>query len=304
MTHARAAGGAAPAWLQPHQHRRAGLRRARAGYRQPRRRNEAQVRAPGRIDARELGFSSVSFDLIYGLPLQTADSLRETIDAIDRLRPDDVSFLSLCTRAVDQAQPAPVHRSRPAGCRCAPSAAGAGTRRLRAAGFVEIGIDQYAQPRDPLARAAEHGALSRNFMGYAASASMPLIGLGVPPSATLAPRLRRTRRTSCATRRGWIAANCRSSVAMCWMHRTCACARIISGIATRHEAKWPVQDRSADWFQRAAPMLAELRKDGLIDLHDDGLRVTERGRPFLRNVCMAFDARAHRAEQSVRNDAA
>jgi oxygen-independent coproporphyrinogen III oxidase len=71
--------------------------------------------------------------------------------------------------------------------------------------------------------------------------------------------------------------------------------RVISDIVTRFEAQLP-QDPRAD--------LRELQQDGLIELRDDVLRVTERGRPFLRNICMAFDARTRRAEQSIRNDAA
>ena len=72
--------------------------------------------------------------------------------------------------------------------------------------------------------------------------------------------------------------------------------RIISDIVTRFETRVPPQVAHAE--------LRELQQDGLIELHDDRLRVPASGRPFLRNICMAFDARTHRAVESVRNDAA
>jgi oxygen-independent coproporphyrinogen-3 oxidase len=265
--------------------------------------DEAQVRTLVET-ARALGFSIVSFDLIYGLPLQTTDSVRETMDAIDRLRPDEICFYPY----------APVPWIKPSQRQFTeadlPDAdvrhqlLEQGRRRLRSSGFVEIGFDQYARANDPLARAAERGALTRNFMGYAATPSMPLIGLGSSAmgdaGTAFAQNEKNIMRYEARVDRGELPIQ-RGHVLDAQDLRL---RQLISDIATRHKVQWSVQDRSTEWFQHAAPMLAELRRDALIELQDEALSVTERGRPFLRNVCMAFDARAHRAEGSVRNDAA
>jgi oxygen-independent coproporphyrinogen III oxidase len=265
--------------------------------------DEAQVRTMVEA-ARALGFTTTSFDLIYGLPLQTTDSVRETMDAIDRLRPDEVSFYPY----------APVPWIKPSQRQFTEAdlpdsdvrhqLLEQGRRRLRSSGFVEIGFDQYARANGPLAKAAERGTLSRNFMGYAANASMPLIGLGSSAmgdaGTAFAQNEKNLMRYEARVDRGELPIQ-RGHVLG---QEDLRLRQLISGIANRREATWTIEDRSADWFPQAAHMLAELRKDGLIDLHDGGLSVTERGRPFLRNACMAFDARAHRAEESIRNDAA
>ena len=139
---------------------------------------EAQVRRV--IDAaRELGFTSISFDLIFGLPLQTADSLNATFDTVERLRPDRISFLPY----------AHVPWIKPSQRRYTeadlPDASARqqlfllGRERMGAGGMVEIGMDQYARRDEPLARALAGGTLHRNFMGFSASATQALIGLGV-----------------------------------------------------------------------------------------------------------------------------
>jgi oxygen-independent coproporphyrinogen III oxidase len=264
---------------------------------------ETQVRTAVE-SARTLGFSTISFDLIYGLPLQTTDSIRETMDAIDRLAPDEVCFYPY----------APVPWIKPSQRQFTDAdlpdsdvrhqLLEQGRRRLRAAGFVEIGFDQYAKTHDPLAKAAERDSLSRNFMGYAPTGSTPLIGLGSSAmgdaGTAFAQNEKNLMRYEARVDRGELPIQ-RGHVLDA---EDLLLRQIISDITTRRKAEWPVQERSAEWFHRAAPLLAELRQDGLIDLQDEGLRVTERGRPFLRNVCMAFDARNRRAQHSVRNDAA
>jgi oxygen-independent coproporphyrinogen-3 oxidase len=170
-------------------------------------------------------------------------------------------------------------------------------------GFVEIGMDQYALAGDPLAVAATNGTLARNFMGYAATSTTPLIGLGSSAmgdaGAAFAQNEKNLMRYEARVDRGELPIQ-RGHVLD---EQDLQLRQIICDIVTHFEASWSPQDQRADWLRQAAAALAELQQDGLIELRDHGLRVTDRGRPFLRNVCVAFDARA-RAEDSVRNDAA
>jgi oxygen-independent coproporphyrinogen-3 oxidase len=263
---------------------------------------EAQVRAT--VDtARALGFSAVSFDLIYGLPLQTTDSIETTMDAVERLRPDQICFYPY----------APVPWIKPSQRRFTEADLPerdvrqqlllAGRRRMAAAGFVEIGLDQYALAGDRLTMAATDGTLTRNFMGYGATPGAPLIGLGSSAmgdaGTAFAQNEKNLMRFEARVDRGELPIQ-RGHVLDAHDLRL---RRIISDIVTRFAASWSVHDLHADWYGQATAPLAQLQQDGLIELHGAGLRVTERGRPFLRNICMAFDARS-RAQQSVRNDAA
>jgi oxygen-independent coproporphyrinogen III oxidase len=130
-------------------------------------------------DARELGFTSLSFDLIFGLPLQTADSLAASFDIVDHLRPDRISYLPYAH--VPWIKPSQRQYTEAD----LPDAALRqqlyllGRSRMGASGFVEIGMDQYARTHDRLASALAEGRLHRNFMGFSASPTQALIGLGV-----------------------------------------------------------------------------------------------------------------------------
>ena len=247
-------------------------------------------------NARALGFSSISVDLIYGLPLQTVDSIETTMDALDRLRPDQICFYPY----------APVPWIKPSQRRFTEAdlperelrqqLLETGRRRMGVSGFVEIGLDQYAQSNDPLTQAAETGTLARNFMGYSLTSTTPLIGLGCSAmgdaGTAFAQNEKNLMRYEARVDRGELPIQ-RGHVLDA---QDLQLRRIISDIVTRFEARVPPQVAHAD--------LSELQQDGLIEFHDHRLCVTDRGRPFLRNVCMAFDARTRRAEEPVCNDVA
>ena len=187
---------------------------------------------------------------------------------------------------------------------CASSCWNMGAGALGAAGFVEIGLDQYARPGDPLAMAAANGTLARNFMGYGPASRTPLIGLGSSAmgdaGTAFAQNEKNLMRYEARVDRGELPIQ-RGHVLDAEDLRL---RHVISDIVNLRAVKWTASDMLTDWYRRALPLLAELRHDGLIDLQADALHVTSRGLPFLRNVCLAFDARTQRAGESVRNDAA
>ncbi|HWK51987.1 MAG TPA: oxygen-independent coproporphyrinogen III oxidase, partial [Steroidobacter sp.] len=131
------------------------------------------------VQARALGYRSVSFDLIYGLPLQTVASFGETLDTVVRMRPDRIAAygyahmprLFKAQRAIraDQLPDAETRLQLLA----------LTVERLTEAGYVYIGMDHFALPDDDLARAMRDGSLHRNFQGYSTHGDCDLIGLGV-----------------------------------------------------------------------------------------------------------------------------
>jgi oxygen-independent coproporphyrinogen-3 oxidase len=130
-------------------------------------------------DARAAGFTSVNFDLIYGLPLQTAESLERTISQVIGLRPDRIAFYSYAhvpwtsrgQRLFDESQlPSPEEKLR---------LYTGGQQQLLNSGYLDIGMDHFALPHDSLYAAREEGTLHRNFMGYTTNNTQVLVGLGV-----------------------------------------------------------------------------------------------------------------------------
>lgn len=129
--------------------------------------------------AREIGYTSINYDLIYGLPFQTVESITDTIDKVKLLRPDRIAFYSYAH--VPWIKPA----QRGYSDSDLPEASTkrklyeTGREMLEWAGYLEIGMDHFALPTDSLFKAAATGKLHRNFMGYTSDKTRLLIGLGV-----------------------------------------------------------------------------------------------------------------------------
>ena len=137
--------------------------------------------------AREAGFKSISVDLIYGLPKQTAHSLESTVNKVLAMSPDRIALYNYAhlpsifmpQRRINEAD--------------MPSAATKldilqnSVQQLADAGYVFIGMDHFAKPGDELTRALEQGRLQRNFQGYSTHADCDMIGLGVSSIGKVGP---------------------------------------------------------------------------------------------------------------------
>ncbi len=130
---------------------------------------------------RELGFGSVNFDLIYGLPFQTLESMSATLDQTLVLRPDRVAFYRLAViPEIFRWQNAFRHADLPAGEEALELSL-LGINRFLEAGYEFIGLDHFARPDEPLARARRDGSVRRTFQGMTTGRALDVIGLG--PSA-------------------------------------------------------------------------------------------------------------------------
>ncbi len=249
--------------------------------------SEQQVRAL--VDsARDSGFGNISFDLIYGLPLQTPDSLAATFDVVATLLPERISFLPYAQVPwIKPSQRRYTDADLPeAGQRHALLLLG--RERMGALGYVEIGIDQYALPTDPLVAALRAGTLSRNFMGFSASRTDALIGLGV--SAIGAARAAYVQNEKSLQRyemqlasgdlplqRGHVLSDEDQQIrAMLWT--------LFAGSAADIHAA-----QRSRWWPEVRAALAPLHADGLVELTGERITVTETGRAFLRRIGFAFD---------------
>jgi oxygen-independent coproporphyrinogen-3 oxidase len=256
--------------------------------------------------ARGLGFSSVSFDLIYGLPFQSVESVLRTLDEVVAIAPDrialyayaHVTWIAKQQRGFEREDlPAPGTRLR---------ILVAAIRRLLAAGYVHVGLDHFAKPDDELARAQRAGTLRRNFMGYTTRAGVDLVGLGPSAISELQAAYAQSQRELEA----WEDALAAPGLATLRGHRLSRddqerrfviqrllCDAGVDAFAFR--ARF-----GASFAARFAPELARLAayaEDGLLELAGDGsISVTPLGRLVLRTLAMAFDAYLPRQQREAR----
>ena len=256
--------------------------------------------------ARRLGFSSVNVDLMSGLPFQTPDSFAHTVaQVISVLAPDRVAVFSYAHVPWLN----PLQRSLEA----VPLPRGwvkflifrAAAEQFLAAGYTFIGMDHFARPDDELARALASGSLHRNFMGYTVLAGTDLIGVGatsigdvggsfVQNEKNLARYGRAVTTGKFPVERGF--ARSREDDLRGAVIRRLICTFQL-------EFEWLRQTFGVDGEEHFAAELAQLRgafaADGLVEITPAGVRVTPRGRVFIRNICMPFDAYLESAKGSA-----
>ncbi|HEY7377574.1 MAG TPA: oxygen-independent coproporphyrinogen III oxidase [Steroidobacteraceae bacterium] len=259
--------------------------------------SEEQVRELT-AEARRIGFTSINYDLIYGLPLQTLQSIETTLAAVERLRPDRIAFYAYAhVPWIKPSQRRFTEADLPQGD-AKRALYERGREILENAGYREIGMDHFALESDSLSQAARDATLHRNFMGYTSRHVAPLIGLGVSAigdawtafvqnEKTIEPYQERVRRRELPILRGHLLDE-----------EDLLLRRLILELMTRFRTRWDGLSASHAHLRALPQRLHELIDDELVRLEGESCEVTERGRAFIRNVCMAFDARlARRAPQ-------
>jgi oxygen-independent coproporphyrinogen-3 oxidase len=241
--------------------------------------------------AREVGFTSINYDLIYGLPFQTRESIRQTIDIVRQHRPDRIAFYAYAhVPWIKPSQRRFTEADLPAGDDKR-ALYELGRTMLEEVGFREVGMDHFALESDSLWKASQNGTLHRNFMGYTSRQVAPLIGLGVSAigdswrafaqnEKLLETYQARVESGEIPIHRGHLL-NSEDQVIR----------RHILDLMTRMKTAWEQREGYTEFLETVPERLSELERDGLVKITGRECVVTEKGRAFLRNVCMAFDAR-------------
>lgn len=247
--------------------------------------------------ARAIGFTSVNFDLIYGLPKQTWERLQYTILVSAGLRPDRLAFYSYahtpwmnCSqRLIDSADlPNAEEKLR---------LYEQGKSWLLEQGYQHVGMDHFALPSDELFQAAQAGVLHRNFMGYTTQHSDLLLGLGVSAISDTGTAFAQNEKTIGgyyqAIRGGQLAVG----KGYFLTEEDRVFRRHILDIACQGST-----DLDMTWQgtleEYTLPALRDMESDGLLILDGHTVRLTEKGRPLLRHVCKAFDLHLLRNERA------
>lgn len=249
----------------------------------------------GLIDAaRSSGFNSVSVDLIYGLPLQTAKSFEKTIDSVLTARPDRLSVynyahlphLFRAQRMISSEDvPAPEVRL---------EILASTVTRLVDAGYVYIGMDHFALPDDELSIAMEEGTLQRNFQGYSTCLETDLVGMGVSAIGKVGNSFVQNRKDI----RDWQAAIEAGKLPV-WrgiglsgedrLRRGVISAIMCQGYVRFGEFENKFKIDFNEHFALELDLLKPLQDDGLIEMSEQSLDVTATGLLLLRVIAMKFD---------------
>ena len=248
--------------------------------------------------ARSMGYTSVNYDLIYGLPRQSSSTIAKTIDIVNDLRPDRIAFYSYAhVPWMKPAQKSYEH--------LLPSQEQKlemyllGKERLAACGYQEVGMDHFAIEQDELHQAHKAGKLHRNFMGYTTQSTQFSLGLGVSSISDTWTAFGQNEKDinqykSLVSEGRLPLAKGHFLTAEDLFFR-----RQILSIMCSGQTTWQPEELDRHGLGINWELVDELRHDGLIHVDDASLQVTLLGRQFLRNISMAFDARLWRKRGST-----
>jgi oxygen-independent coproporphyrinogen III oxidase len=250
---------------------------------------ESQVRAVTE-EARALGFSSINYDLIYGLPFQNLKSIEQTIEAVNRLRPDRIAFYAYAH--VPWVKPGQRHFTKkdlPSGDEKR-ALYEFGRSMLVTEGYREIGMDHFALETDVLYQAFLNKKLHRNFMGYTARFVAPLLGLGVSAISDCSDAFAQNEKDL----ELYEERVARGEIPIFRGHKLnnedVILRRHVLNLMTHFKTSWDTPEVYVPYLDSVTERLEPLAQDELVKLTAQSCEVTDVGRPFLRNICMAFDA--------------
>lgn len=240
--------------------------------------------------AKSIGYTSVNYDLIYGLPKQTRGSIVDTIEKVKVLNPDRIAFYSYAhVPWIKPGQRSFTEKDLPVGIEKSVLYE-TGRNMFEEYGYKEIGMDHFALKNDSLYISMLEGNLHRNFMGYTSSGKNQLmIGLGVSSISdswtafaqnvkTIESYYEMLEKNLFPIFKGHILSN-----------EDLIVRKHILNIMCNFETDWSDPSSQFDALPLVKNALQELERDGFIQISPFHFKVTDTGRPFLRNICMAFD---------------
>lgn len=236
--------------------------------------------------SRRLGYESVNFDLIYGLPSQTEDKVRSMVQKTCELMPDRIALYSLAVVPwIKPAQKLFKDEDLPKGQEKR-KLYEISRELLLNAGYVEIGMDHFSLPKDSLTKASEQKRLHRNFMGYTDRRTDVLLGLGVSAISETPEcfhqnekRLplyeKRVSEGQVPTHRGHVLSSDDR------LRREQILKFMTEGEVVLEEKQ----------IKDVESYLQEMVSDQLVVFEQNKMKITNKGKPFLRNACMSLDHR-------------
>ena len=250
--------------------------------------------------AREIGYKSVSHDLVFGLPHQTWDAMEFTIRKTLELKPDRLAFYSYAhvpwikgvgQRGFDENDLPSGEEKR--------KLYENGKKLLEELGYIEVGMDHFSLEKDDLYQSLIHKKLHRNFMGYTSSNTQLMVGLGMSAISdswyafaqnekSVEEYQKRVEEGIIPVVKGHIL-----------NEEDLKLRRHILNLMCQLETTF-TPENSFEELPEALKKLQEMQEDGLVEISGNIVKITEKGRVFTRNVAMAFDLRMMRKMPETR----
>jgi oxygen-independent coproporphyrinogen-3 oxidase len=245
--------------------------------------------------AKEIGYTSIGHDLIFGLPFQTLEDVIDTIDKTNSIQPDRLAFYSYAhvpwikgngQRGFKNSDLPKDDEKR--------KLYEEGKKRLAKNNYIEIGMDHFALETDSMYTSFKEGKLHRNFMGYTSSKTQLMIGLGVSSISdswysfaqnvkTIEEYYEKLEHNEFPIFRGHILTS-----------EDLIIRKHILNLMCQFETSWADKELFFDEIPDIIIQLKEMEHDGLLKITKNKLSITQKGKPFVRNICMAFDLRLKR----------
>ncbi len=241
-------------------------------------------------EARRIGYTSINFDLVYGLPFQKLKTIEDTIKKVIELKPDRIAFYSYAhvpwikpgqRKFTEKDLPVDLEKR---------NLYEKGLELFAQAGYQDIGMDHFSLRTDPLYESMKKKKVHRNFMGYTDNYTEMMISLGVSAISdtwnsfaqnikVLEPYQQTVAEGRFPIFKGHIL---NEEDLMVRKH--------ILNIMCKGETEWSEKELLSDTFNEGITRCKTLEIDGLLNLSSNKLVVTEEGKAFLRNICLCFDA--------------
>lgn len=251
--------------------------------------------------SRDAGYTSVSHDLVFGLPHQTLDSMVHTIEKTKELKPDRISFYSYAhvpwIKGVGQRGYSEKDLPSPELKRLLYET---GKSMLHDLGYVEIGMDHFALTTDSMYEAMVEKRLHRNFMGYTTGTNQLMVGLGMSSISdswySFAQNSKSVEEYQELVSQGQIPIFRGHKLS----DEDLVIRKHILNIMCHFETSWEDERLQFPELPECLERLEEMESDGLVHIDGNRLTLPEEARPFVRNVCMAFDLQMLRNKPSTR----
>lgn len=261
------------------------------------------------VDAlRAAGISGINFDLMYGLPHQSVETLKESVRLATGLRPDRIALFGYAHvpwMAKNQ-RLIPVEALPDADQRFEQAETAA--EALEAEGYVRIGLDHFALPGDEMTKALKAGTLRRNFQGYTTDGAETLIGLGATSISSLpqgyAQNIIETGAWARAVQAGKLPVAKQLALSTDDELRRAVIERLMCDLTVDLGEVANAFGRCPAEFAEDIARCQAFARDGLAEIKGWRITVTERGRPALRVIASAFDAYLRQPQPEKRHAAA
>lgn len=250
--------------------------------------------------AREIGYVSISHDLVFGLPHSKWESMENTIHKTLELKPDRLAFYSYAhvpwikgvgQRGFDENDlPSGEEKRR---------LYENGKKLLEELGYLEVGMDHFSLEHDDLYQSLINGKIHRNFMGYSSSKTQLMVGLGMSSISdswyAFAQNEKSVEEYQKMVGEGIIPV----VKGHILNHEDLIIRQHILNLMCRLETSWNEENYIPE-IENALEQLQEMENDGLVEIGSNSIKITEKGRPFTRNVAMTFDLRMLRNKPETR----